>query len=126
MTAVADAAIGVAIGKEMRTEVLKTAKPIFDSLGKLTVAVITAIPNMIKDKLGHSHYLNVIEYSGVDIVIDEIATDLLARRIRLTVLWSPEDKMTNKTFESKGYSASSARNSCLSCIEALAKYYYKV
>ncbi len=124
MAVVANAAIGVAIGKEIRTEILKSIKPIFNSLGKLAVGVITKVPNLIMDKLNKSHHVCVKEYSGVDIIIDEVATDVIGHRLRLTVLWSPEDKMTDKTFESSGLSAKQARNDGLSCIQALAKYYY--
>ena len=125
MAAVAEASIGAAIGSEIRQAVLKNVKPVFNSIGKLAEEILTKIPKMITDKLKHHHHVYVKEYSGVDIIIDELATDTIGHRLRLTVLWSPEDKMNDKTFESSGRSAEKARDDVLKCIEALAKYYYK-
>lgn len=109
---------------EVRAQFLKHITPVFNAYGKLAADCATKIPELIIDALAHHHHCYVKEFSGVDIIIDELATDTFGHNITLTVLWSPEDKMNGKSYSNSGPNAAKARDASLSCIAALAKYYY--
>jgi hypothetical protein len=114
----------VALGTEIREQILKTAKPIFSTAGKLAEDFVKKVDTVIRDTLGHSHHTYAANVCGVDLVLDELATDIWGHRIRLTVLWSPEDKMNDKFYEGSGNSAAKARAQAMGCLQVLAKYYY--
>lgn len=108
----------------LRQEVLKVVTPVFDSAGKLLVNIAKKIEMIITDALNHHHHVCPKTFFGVDIVIDEIATDVCAYCIKLTVLWSPNNKMNDIEFENSGKNTQAARDGAMKCIETVAKYHY--
>lgn len=111
----------------LREEFKKDVPVIYDKAGKIIIGVVEKIQKFIDDTLGHSHHVHPKNFYGKDILIDEIATDSIGHRIKLTVLWAPPpgEAMKDMSFENSGKNATTARKASMACIDAMAKYYYE-
>ncbi len=97
------------------------AKPVYDAAGRFVGGTIRALEN----KIGHQNEDGAKTICGIDFVIRELALDAIAHRLRLTVLWSPNDRMNGISFENNGKSAQDARNKILNCFKVVVKNYYR-
>lgn len=112
---------GAKIGSEIR-EALKETVISFDESGKLSEDTVTSIPTKIKDRAGKEHSISVYRFGDIDAVVDEMAT---GASIRSTVLYSPNDKMNDQSFEGAASTIKQSRLVGFQCIETLACHYYK-
>lgn len=79
----------------------------------------------IGDWLSHHprQYAKVL--SHVEVVIKEQATNWNAHKIKLTITWSPDDKVTGKSAEHHTWHASSSRNACFDELAKKVELAYK-
>ena len=69
---------------------------------------------------------NPIELAGRTVVIREQATNWTAHKIKLTIVWSPDNKVTGQSAERHEWSATSAHDECLKVLTKIVREAYKV
>lgn len=117
--------IGQFIGNQGRAQLAKTANVAFDAVGRVTQQFIEQAAKIAIDATEHHARNYVKQFAGIDLIINEIATSVDGRTIRLTVVLSPDDKINDKTFESRGSTSADARSKCEGCITTVVKWNYR-
>lgn len=81
------------------------------------VAVLGVAYDYMRDWLGHHPGDYPKTFGNVEVIIREQATNWNAHKIKLTILWSPENKANGFSAEKHTWHASSSRNECLKELE---------
>ncbi len=99
----------------------KIAKPLFNAAGRLVDKSIKALD----DGIDHHPHDGAKTIYGIDLIMEELALDVIGHHLKLTILWSPDDKLNGKFFVNSGKHAKSARDKVIRCFEVLVKNTYK-
>lgn len=91
----------------------------------LTTVVAYAGYKAMGDWLSHHPGDWSKEFGGVPVVIREQATNWNAHKIRLTIVWSPDDKVTGASAEHHTWHARNSRDACLKDLERVIRGVYQ-
>ncbi len=80
---------------------------------------------VIKNWLAHHPEDHPTTLAGVELVIREQATNWNAHKIKLTIIWSPENKLDGHSAEKHTWSASNSRTQCENELSQLVLATYK-
>jgi hypothetical protein len=98
-------------------EKLIQKKEIFMAYYVGAVAVVGAAYDYLRDSITHHPGEYTKTLAGIDVVIKEQATNWNAHKIKLTIIWSPENKANGISAEKHTWHASSSRKHCLKALE---------
>jgi hypothetical protein len=116
-------AVGLAVLQE---EFRKVLVPVFDFAGHLVVDTAKKVDAFFRDIVGHHHHIHPVHVRDTDLIIDELSSNVgLRMGVKLTVVFSPEDKLNGVSYENVAIKASKARDQDLECIALRVKYAYE-
>lgn len=79
----------------------------------------------IEDWLSHHPSEVPKTLAGVEVIIKEEATKWNAHKIKLTITWSPENKVTGRWAEKDTWHAKTSREKCFKVLEDIVKKAYQ-
>jgi hypothetical protein len=78
----------------------------------------------LKDWLTHHSGDYAKTLAGIEVTVREQATNWNAHKIRITITWSPEDKVTGQSAEKHTWHARSSRENCFKELEQIVSKAY--